>query len=147
MAQTLSLSSTVSVLPCPVCKQTINTSMQTCPFCSASIDHAAATASADAFARVNQAISDASYLKIMAATAGTFFLLRLVPFLGLLGLLGFWFLLIATPVWAIRWFVKFGALVTDDPEFLRARRTARLVGIGAAVIVLLVAAATIILNL
>jgi hypothetical protein len=136
--QGFSLSTTVQVLPCPNCKETINTSMQVCPFCSAPIDHDAAEASADAFAKVNQACSDASYLKIMAGTALTFWLLRFVPFLSLIGIVGFIFLEIAIPVMAIRWWVKFGSVRTDDPDFSRARRTTMLVGIGAVLVILIV---------
>ena len=65
MSDGLGLSARVGVFPCPNCQETINTSMQVCSFCSAPIDPAAAAASAEAFARVNQACSDASYLKIM----------------------------------------------------------------------------------
>lgn len=147
MSPSLSLSATVAVLPCPNCNQTINTSMQACPFCAFPIDHAAATASAEVFARINQACSDASYLKIMAGTAGTFFLLRFLPFISILGIVGFWFLAVATPVMVIRWFVKFGDLTSGDPEFARARRTAIVVGIGSIVVLLLIAAAILITHL
>lgn len=140
MAPSLSLSSTVSVLPCPNCNQTINTTMQVCPFCSFPIDHAAATASAEVFARVNQACSDAGFLKVMAGATGAFFLLGLLPFVGFLGTLGFWFLALATPVMVVRWFVKFGDLKSGDPEFVSARQAAIAVGIIAAIVLLLVAA-------
>lgn len=140
MAPSLSLSPTVSVLPCPACNQTINTSMQACPFCSFPLDHAAATASAEVFARINQACSDASYLKIMAGAIGTFFLIGFLPFLGFLGNLGFWFLAVATPVMVIRWFVKFGDLQSGDPDFISARHAAITVGIIATAVVLLVVA-------
>jgi hypothetical protein len=140
MASSLSLSSTVSVLPCPNCNQTINTSMQACPFCSFPIDQAAAAASAEVFARINQACSDASYLKIMAGATGAFFLIGFLPFLGFLGTLGFWFLTIATPVMVIRWFVKFGDLESADPDFISARHAAIAVAIIAAAVLLLAAA-------
>ena len=51
----------------------------------------------EAFARVNQACSDASYLKIMACSSFTFLFLRLFSFLSLLGAIGFWFLELAVP--------------------------------------------------
>jgi len=140
MAQSLSLSSRVEVFPCPNCRQTINTSMHACSFCSVPIDHAAATASAEVFAEVNQACSDASYLKIMAGAAPAFLVARLLPIISLAGFCGFWFLLYATPVMTGRWFFKFGAISTDDPEFARARSTATDIGIGSAVILLLIAA-------
>src|ERR1700722_6656675 len=89
MAGTLSLSSTVQVFPCPNCSETINTSVQQCPFCSASIDRAAAEQSAAATSRISQACSDASYLKIMLGILIPFGILIFFPFLGLAGMVGF----------------------------------------------------------
>jgi hypothetical protein len=132
MTQSLSLSSKVAVLPCPNCKETINTSMQQCPFCSTPIDPNAANASAEAFGRINQACSDASYLKIMCGVALTFFVIAFVPIVGMIGSWGLLFLEFAIPVMATRWWVKFRSIKTDDPEFIRARQTATFVGIGAA---------------
>ena len=127
----ISLSSRVEVLPCPSCKQTINTSMKACPFCSAPIDHAAATASAEEFAKVNQACSDASYLKIMAWSLLSAFLIMFLPIVGLAGLVGLWFLRFAIPVMLVRWWIKFGKIKSDDAEFVRAKRTTIYVGIVA----------------
>ena len=124
MSQTLSLSTQTQILPCPNCGQTINTSMKRCPFCAATIDSTAAEASAQSFSKVNQAISDASYLKIMAGTALTFLLLILVPFLGIIGAFGLRFLEFAIPFMSIRWWILFGKIKSPDPEFTRARRTA-----------------------
>jgi hypothetical protein len=127
----LNLSSDVQILPCHHCGQTINTSMSQCPFCGAAVDPGAALASAELFAKVNQAISDASYLKIMAGSAITFFVLRLVPFLGLVGIVGFWFLEFAVPFMLVRWWVRYGNLKSPDAEFVRAKRTSMYVGAGA----------------
>jgi hypothetical protein len=126
----LSLAPTIEIFPCPTCSQTINTSMTTCPFCGTPVDTTAAASAADNFARVNRSISDASYLKIMAGCAVTFFVVMFVPFLGLLGLFGFRFLEIAVPFMAIRWWVKYRTLISPDPEFRRARKIAVYVGIG-----------------
>jgi hypothetical protein len=135
----LSLSSKVGVFPCPNCKETINTSMQSCSFCSVPIDPAAAVASAALFARVNQACSDASYLKIMAGSAFTFLFLRLFPFLGLLGTIGFWFLELVVPLMTIHWWLSYGSIRIDDPGFARARRTALVVGLGVGLFLIFVA--------
>ena len=129
MAGSLNLSSAVHVLPCPNCGETINTSVQQCPFCSTPIDPAAAEVSAAATSRISQACSDASYLKVMAWSLVTFFLLMFVPFVGLAGAVGLWFLRIAIPVMVVRWWIKFGAIKTDDPDFARAKRAAIIVGI------------------
>jgi hypothetical protein len=131
MAGSLSLSSAVQVFPCPNCHETINTSMQECPFCSTSIDHAAAEQSAAATSKISQACSDASYLKVMAWALLTFFLVMFIPFLGLAGIVGLWFLRIAIPVMVVRWWIKFRSIKTDDPDFARAKRAAIIVGIVA----------------
>jgi hypothetical protein len=101
--------------------------------------------SAEAFGKVNQACSDASYLKIMAGCALTFFFLRFVPFLGLAGIVGFFFLEIAIPVMTIRWWIKFGSTKSADTEFVRAKRIAMLVGIGTILFFALLATKTVII--
>ena len=137
MAGSLSLSSEVHVFPCPNCNETINTSMQQCSYCSAVIDHAAAESAAVAFGKINQACSDASYLKIMAGMALVFFLVMFVPILGIIGLAGLWFLTFAIPVMSILWWTKFSSIKTDDQEFIRARKIAMIVGIGSILFLLL----------
>ena len=83
MAGSLSLSAAVQVFPCPHCQETINTSVQQCPFCSVPIDHAAAELSAAATSKISQACSDASYLKIMLGILIPFAATIFFPFLGL----------------------------------------------------------------
>jgi hypothetical protein len=146
----LSTEEAVNVLPCPNCRATINTSMQQCPFCSALIDHSAAITSAEAFAKVNEACSDASYMK---GTFGLAFFslivlkflhfrisLRVggfdnVPFLGLITLLVFTFLLLVVAGMAIRWWIKFGSIVPDDREFAGGRKNVRLIGMAAVALI------------
>jgi len=127
MAGTLSLSSAVQVFPCPSCGETINTSVQQCPFCSAPIDRATAAQSAAETSRISQACSDASYLKIMLGILIPFGLSILTPFLGLIGIVGFVFIKYAVPVMTIRWWVKYGRLKTTDSDFRKARGTVILV--------------------
>lgn len=133
----LSLSTAVHVFPCPKCSETINTSMPVCPFCSTAIDFASAETASAETSRISQACSDASYLKIMAWALIPFFFLMFLPFLSLAGAAGFWFLKVAIPVMAIRWWIKFGKIKTTDPDFPRARRSAITVGIIWAIVFLL----------
>ena len=130
MAGTLSLSSRVAVFPCPNCRETINTAASTCPFCGTLIDLAIAEASAAETSRISQACSDGSYLKIMAWSQLAFAGLIFVPFLGLAGIAGTWFLRVAIPIMFIRWWVKFGRIKTADPEF-RGARNDTFVAVGA----------------
>ncbi|MFY9855379.1 MAG: hypothetical protein WAK26_16025 [Terracidiphilus sp.] len=128
MFESVSLSDQARVFQCPNCKETIDTSAQQCRFCSAAIDPGAAEAAADAMARVNQACSDASYLKVMGVSVPIFLVLIFIPFAGWLGIVGYYFLIFATPVMALRWWMKFRRIATDDREFGRARRTVIIVG-------------------
>lgn len=131
MPGTLSLSPTVSVFPCPHCGQTINDSAVTCPFCAQPIDRETAATAAAETSRISQACSDASYLRIMAWSLLTFFGLLFVPFLGLAGIVGFWFLRVALPFMVIRWWIKYGKIRTTDSDFIRARRSAIVVAVVA----------------
>jgi hypothetical protein len=132
MANSLSLTSTSSnagIFECSVCKQTIDASSTKCRFCSATIDPAAAGVAAEKMAKVNQACSDASFLRTMAIAILVFLGLMFVPFLSILGVAGYYFLMFAVPFMTIRWWVKFGAVRADDRDFKRARVTVIVVSI------------------
>jgi hypothetical protein len=126
MANSLSLtaaSTNAGIFECPVCKQTIDASSTQCRFCSAAIDPVEAEAAAEKMARVNQACSDASFLRTMAISILAFFVIMFIPFMALLGLCGYYFLMFAVPIMTIRWWVKFHSIRTDDRDFKRARVT------------------------
>lgn len=132
MANSLSLtltSTNAGIFECPVCKQTIDSSSTKCRFCSATIDPAAAELAAEKMAKVNQACSDASFLRTMAITILVFLGFMFVPFLSILGIAGYWFLMFAVPFMTIRWWVKFGAIRADDRDLKRARTTAIVVSV------------------
>ena len=103
------------------------------PFCGGGIDGVTAQEEAAATGRVNAACSDASYLKTLLTMAVVFFVVLFVPFLSLIGLAGTWFLRFALPVMCIRWWVKYGTVKTQDPDFSRARTSAVLVSIAAVI--------------
>lgn len=126
MANNLSLSAAdgnPGIMECPVCKQTIDVSATQCRFCSSPIDPVTAQAAAEKMAKLNQACSDASFLRTAAISVLAFFGIMFVPFFGLLGIVGYYFLLVAVPFLAIRWWVKFGKIQADDSDFRRARIT------------------------
>jgi hypothetical protein len=136
MSSSLNLSRTFTVFPCPICKETINTSIQHCPFCDTAIDHAVAEASATEMTRISRACSDASYLKIMLGILIPFGALIFFPFLGLAGLVGFTFIKYATPVMAARWWIKYGRIQSQDLDLRRGRKTVIVVSIVSAVVLL-----------
>ena len=126
MANSLSLTSTdenAGIFECPNCKQTIDTSSTQCRFCSTPIDRAFAEAATAKMANINQACSDASFLRTMAISIIVFFGVMFIPFLTWLGLVGYTFLTFAVPFMTIRWWIKFHAVHADDRDFRRAKMT------------------------
>jgi hypothetical protein len=122
MSESLSLmSQQARVFQCPKCKETIDTSEPECRFCHAPIDANAAEEAAEGMAKVNQACSDASFLKVMAIAVLVSFAFSFVPFVSFLGYWALIFLLFAVPVMLVRWWVKFSSIQTSESDFSRAR--------------------------
>jgi hypothetical protein len=63
-----------------------------------------------------------SYVRIVAGCLIGFFLLTLVPFMGLAGIGGYYVLLVLVPILVIRWWVRFASIQTDDPDYRSAKR-------------------------
>ena len=109
--------------PCPNCNEILNESATQCRFCSLAIDRGVAELIAGRQEQVNQAYSDASYLRRTAVamyvflTVGTFFTLAYWGFL-----IAFWMGLFLL----VRWQVKFTDLLTNDPDYAKARRSKNL---------------------
>jgi hypothetical protein len=140
------VSEDLDVFECPHCKETIDIAADRCRFCGAKVDHAAAQKAAHLLAGVDQACSDASYLR---NTAGTVLALlvavvlvslrngRLLQRIGFQSsFLGFCVLVLLAsfpfPFWAMRWWSKNANLVSEDEEFQTARGTVRKAGFVAA---------------
>jgi hypothetical protein len=105
---------------CPNCNEMINDSMTQCRFCSVPVDPAVAQLIAERQEKANQAYSDASYLRTAAIAMYVFFGLSMLLAFFFWGLLITFFVVI---VLLIRWQVRFGALVTDDEDYKRARKS------------------------
>lgn len=122
-----------STFACPSCTEIIDAEATCCRYCAAVIDPQTAHAAAEVQDKVNQACSDASYIKITALAMWSFLIASLIPFLPLV-YFGFLFTTVATIVMTIRWQLRFGNLVTYDPDFVRAernRKTALLLWVAA----------------
>lgn len=107
------------IFPCPNCNEIINDSVKECRYCSAPVDPEVARIAAALQSKVNQACSDASYLRIAAAAMFVFLGLSFVPFLPTYW--GFIVTFVIVILGFIRWQVKFGELQTGDPDYVRAR--------------------------
>jgi hypothetical protein len=111
--------------PCPECKEIINDSMARCRYCDAPVDPRAAAEAADLQAQVNQACSDASYLKTAALVMWAFLGLSFVPFIPLVSW-AFLVTVVAVLVLVVRWQLKFGRIKTGDPDYPVAKRSKNL---------------------
>ena len=49
--------------------------------------------------------------------------------MGLLGIVGYYFLLVAVPFLATRWWVRFSRVQSDDSDFRRARITISVISV------------------
>lgn len=119
------MSAQPQTFPCPNCREIINDTMETCRYCSVPIDKQIALSAALTQSRVNEACSDASYIKTAAIAMWVFLGLSFIPLTGMFGL-AFLVTLIIVVALLIRWQVKFGDILTADPDYARARRVKNL---------------------
>jgi predicted RNA-binding Zn-ribbon protein involved in translation (DUF1610 family) len=138
---------TPTIFTCPKCGETIDSSAESCRFCGEKVDPEAAMQAALLLSRINQACSDASYMKSTALAVPVFFVLRFVPFLSVLGLIGFVGLNFTIPIWSVRWWFKYGRIESTDAEFRKARTTVKIAGIAVTATLLLFVVVPLLLTL
>jgi uncharacterized membrane protein YvbJ len=107
--------------PCPSCQQIINDDAQQCRYCGAPVDRAIAQAAADTQDKVNQACSDASYMRSAAVGMWVLLALSLIPFIPFV-YYGFIFVFFVVIVLFVRWQLRFANVNTADPDYAKARR-------------------------
>ena len=105
---------------CVNCHEMINDSMTQCNFCSVPIDAGVAALLAERQDKANQAYSDASYLRNAAVAMFVFYAIGLILTIGYFAFVG---ALVVVLFLLVRWQVRYGELLTNDPDFLRARRS------------------------
>ena len=108
--------------PCPSCKEIINDRMEQCRFCGAPVDKGIARMLAETQAKVNQACSDASYMKTVAFVMWAFLGISLIPFVPLV-YYGFVITFVILIVLIVRWQLRFSNINTSDPDYVKARRS------------------------
>lgn len=106
--------------PCPNCNEIINEDSNQCRFCSVAVDPGVAELIAGRQQKVNQAYSDASYLRRTAVA--------MYVFLAVSTIFGWAYWAFAATFWIgvvllIRWQFKFSNLITNDPDYPKARRS------------------------
>lgn len=126
------------VFRCPSCNDVINTSMTTCRYCGAAIDPAQAAIAADLQEKANQAGVDAGMIKQMAIWMGVAIPFSLVPFVGMIGVIGYFLLIFALPIFILRWWMKYRGIQINDRDYKSAKATT-LVALGAWAVLLVFA--------
>jgi uncharacterized membrane protein YvbJ len=111
--------------PCPSCQQIITDDAQECRYCGAPVDKGIAQAAADTQDRVNQAYSDASFLRTTAGGMWVLLAISLIPFIPFV-YYGFVFTFILVIVLLIRWQLRFANINTTDPDYAKAKRNKNL---------------------
>jgi hypothetical protein len=105
---------------CPNCNEMINERVQQCRYCSLPIDPGVADLIASRQEKVNASYSDASYLRRTAVAMFVFLGFSLVFTFAYWGfLMTFWLGIVLL----IRWQVKFADLLTNDPDYPKAKRS------------------------
>jgi hypothetical protein len=117
-----SLSDQPRILPCPACGEMIYSNVTTCRFCSSPVDSHAAELGADIQAKTNDAVNSAKMIRNIAA-AMWFFLgvLRLIPFLNLMGLIAAVPCFLIVGVGLVYWQLKYGRIETIDADYKNAK--------------------------
>lgn len=111
--------------PCVSCKQIITDRDAACQYCGAPVDPAVARSAAETQDKVNQACSDASYLRTAAVGMWILLAISLVPFIPLV-YYGFIFTFLVVIVLFVRWQVRFANINTSDPDYAKAKRNKNL---------------------
>jgi Ca2+/Na+ antiporter len=108
---------------CPNCNEMINDSMTQCRYCSVPVDPGVAQLIADRQEKANHAYSDASFLRTAAIAMYVFLGLSMLPFVPFLFFSGFLIAFVVVLVLLIRWQIRYATLVTNDADYIKARRS------------------------
>jgi uncharacterized membrane protein len=105
---------------CPSCNEMISEDAKQCRFCLVPVDPGVAALIAARQEQVNQACSDASYLRRTAVAMYVFLAVGTVFTFAYWGfLITFWMGLFLL----VRWQLKFSELLTNDPDYAKAKRS------------------------
>jgi hypothetical protein len=107
------------ILPCPSCGEMIYSDTTKCRLCSAPVDSAAAAVAADNQAKVNNACSQAKWIRHTAGAMWTLIAVSLIWGFATIGVFVCFFLI---PLSLIYWQIVYGRLTTADPDYKKAKR-------------------------
>jgi hypothetical protein len=104
---------------CPNCDEMVNESMTTCRYCQVALDPAVGLMLAERQEMANRAYSDASYLRVVSAAI---FVFLVGGIFQTIAYVGFFATLVISIVLLVRWQLNFSSLVTNDPDYFKAKR-------------------------
>jgi hypothetical protein len=107
---------------CPSCREYINTDMAECRYCSAPVDPAIAAQLAGRQRAVNEAVSEAGFLRAYGRTCAGAFLISFLPLARCVAFPVFLVTAVILPFLLVRWRVRYWPLNFPDPDFKEARR-------------------------
>lgn len=110
-----------STFRCPNCNEFIFAGSETCRHCSAPVNIQVADQAIYHQGEINRACNSASQLRNLAVGLWLVFFFRLIA-LGFLGSLALLAGLVAVPIWALIWAVRYFNMPTPDLYFKRAKR-------------------------
>lgn len=110
---------------CLNCDRMIDDSMTHCRYCNMRVDAGVAQLIAERQKKANQSYSEARYIRIVVIAMYVFIIVSYIPRVWFLGW-GIGITFFVAFVLLIRWQRKFGGLVTNDADYLKARRSWRL---------------------
>ena len=107
---------------CPNCNEMINDSMTQCRYCGVPVDPGIAAVVADRQEKTNQACNDASFLRTVAIAMLVFLGISFIPFVPF-AYWGFLITFVLALVLLIKWQAKFANLITNDTDYVQAKRS------------------------
>lgn len=101
---------------CPACNELVNNTMSVCKHCSAALDEGTIAASVSKQERINSAYNAANNVRLLAGVMWVAFFFGLLPFVGLIGRVGFYLAFIGVPVYLIIWLIRYGSVDRSAPD-------------------------------
>jgi hypothetical protein len=96
--------------------------MAVCPHCSLQLDEQTMSDSIATQDRTNNAYNSASNIRILAGAMWMFFFFSLLPFIGIIGRIGFYIAFAGVPILLIVWVIRYWSIPKSEPDIAGARK-------------------------
>lgn len=113
---------------CPNCSEPMAATAKFCSACGLPVDWKRKQESEEEKKQVKKAGDQAYAMMLTAIALIPFYLMHYLPFVGLVGSIGFLLILVVVPSWAIRWWDKHGKLESTSAEYTKAKNTVLIAG-------------------